>query len=95
IAGDFITDLAAAVGEDGKLHFTADHLDAYVIAEGDLVTYGDATGDGKITLSDTRRLLRRRGDGGVSMDVAAADYSGDESITVLDALMILRHTLNR
>ena len=32
--------------------------------------------------------------GGVSMDVAAADYSGDESITVLDALMILRHTLN-
>ncbi|MBQ9428286.1 MAG: hypothetical protein IJU41_01935, partial [Clostridia bacterium] len=94
IAGDFITDLAAAVGEDGKLHFTADHLDAYVIAEGDLVTYGDATGDGKITLSDTLRLLRRLGDGGVSMDVAAADYSGDESITVLDALMILRHTLN-
>ncbi|MBQ9429003.1 MAG: leucine-rich repeat protein, partial [Clostridia bacterium] len=95
IAGDFIADLSAAVGEDGKLHFAADHLDSYVICEGELVKYGDATGDGKITLTDSLRLFRNMVDDSVSMDIAAADFSGDEQISLIDALMILRCALSQ
>ncbi|MBQ9429346.1 MAG: leucine-rich repeat protein [Clostridia bacterium] len=94
ISGDFITDMHAEVGGDGRLHFAADHLDSYVIAQGELVKYGDTTGDGRITLSDTLRLLRNMADGGVSMDIAAADMSGDENLSVLDALLILHRFLN-
>ncbi|MBQ7661539.1 MAG: leucine-rich repeat protein [Clostridia bacterium] len=95
IAGDYITDMDAEIGNDARLHFTADHLDSYVICEGELVKYGDATGDGKITLTDSLRLFRNMVDDSVSMDIAAADFSGDEQITLIDALMILRCALNQ
>ena len=73
-----------------------EHFSTYILADEDTapsVVIGDANGDGRVTVSDARTILRYMAglmeEGEV--DEAAADFNGDGRVTVSDARAILRH----
>lgn len=67
--------------------------DAVVFSTVPLVLYGDATGDGKITLLDCLRILRRSVNDTVTLDLAAADSSGNLTVDIADVLLTLKEIL--
>lgn len=88
-----------SVVKDGYLYFEAEHFSSYAIvdesAERPAYMMGDLDGDGKITASDARHVLRIA----AKLEVASvreddllqmADTNGDKTITAVDARKILR-----
>ena len=68
--------------------------DAYIFSDGELVNYGDANADGKITLLDAVRTLKYATDSKTVADVAATDVNYDLVTDVKDVIEILRMALN-
>jgi len=90
--GDFLTPVEATVTE-GTVTFTAEKDALYAIANTELVTYGDANADGKVSLTDIIRILRYSVNAITEMDIAAADFVHDKAVDIQDALHILRSIL--
>ena len=65
----------------------------YAVSAEPLVLYGDATGDGRCSLVDAVRILKRTADDTIPIDCAAADLTGDAEITVADMLLLLKNLL--
>ena len=68
--------------------------DAIVFADEPIVNYGDANGDGEISLFDTVKTLKYFAGDSTELDACAANISGDIEISVVDVLMILSKVLN-
>lgn len=79
---------------DGEVSFQTVSGGCYVISDESLILYGDANADGKLSLVDVLRILKRTVDGSVELDITAADCNGDREITVPDILAALRIVLN-
>lgn len=79
--------------DDGKLSFTAKKDTAYAFCGAPLLVYGDATGDGVLSLTDILRTLRALSGEDVIIDKAAADISHSASLGVDDALLTLQKLL--
>ena len=90
VYGDFIISrVPLEKSDDGKCTVTMpyDNADAIIFAEEPIITYGDSSGDGKITLIDVLKALKySSGDTSVSLDKASADINEDASITLADIL---------
>ena len=95
VSGDYLTLAESYIAENGTAVFKAKTDGCYVVSNKQLVTYGDANGDGRITLVDILRVLKRITDNSVQLDVAAADCNQDCNINILDLIMILRIVLNK
>ena len=59
-----------------------------------LVNYGDVNSDGALSLIDVILVLRRASQYTDSIDIAAADLNGDETVDLRDSLCALRKMLN-
>ena len=57
------------------------------------MTYGDAGGDGQLSLGDALRILRALADDTVELDKAAADIDHSASLGLADVLYTLRAIL--
>ncbi|MBQ9429734.1 MAG: hypothetical protein IJU41_09400, partial [Clostridia bacterium] len=93
LVGDFMLLTDYTVSEDGLIIDAADG-DVYAVSDAPLVFYGDVNADGGMTLADVLRTMRCLAGEDVSADLAAADYNGSASLTLLDALAILLAVLN-
>ncbi|MBQ9428432.1 MAG: hypothetical protein IJU41_02675, partial [Clostridia bacterium] len=92
LCGEYILPVTFTA-EDGKITFAAKNQTVYACASAPLVTYGDANGDGDLSLGDVLRILRHLSDPTVTLDKAAADITHSRSIQLLDALTTLRAIL--
>lgn len=92
--GEFMTLMNSSLDGAGNAVFMANGEGVYAIADAPLVMYGDADGDGRLSLRDVLSILRYLGAGDAAIDMAASDINGDLSITVSDALGALRTLLN-
>ncbi|MBQ4150179.1 MAG: hypothetical protein IJC81_00040, partial [Clostridia bacterium] len=70
------------------------NADAIIFAKEEIITYGDATSDGEITLLDAIRTLRYVASHTSSLDIAATDTNYDLSTDIEDILAILSASLN-
>lgn len=94
LVGDFMLATAYSA-EGGGLVIDGEDGDVYAVANRALVLYGDTNTDGKLSLSDVLRTMRYLADNTVEADVAAADFNGTASVTLLDCLGILLAVLNK
>lgn len=92
IQGDFLLQTSATI-TDGKICFTAEKDASYAIANEKLVLYGDASGDGEITLMDALRILKGVVNDAITLDKAAADISGNAAVDMNDALQVIKDIL--
>ena len=92
-----LTRLEGSVDKNART-FTAEIgvFGIYILADEDTipsVVIGDTNGDGRVTVSDARAILRYMA--GLTeegeVNEAAADFNGDGRVTVSDARAILRH----
>ena len=83
---------------DGALGAVTEAEEGYTIAPLSLYAkwgaFGDVTGDGNSSLADVIRLLKHAGGTDTATVLAAADCNADGSVSVVDALVLLRHILN-
>ena len=86
--GAFLTPVEATLA-DGIIAFTAEKDALYAIANDELVTYGDANGDEKISLIDIIRVLKHLVNNSIEIDIAAADFVHDNVIDIQDVLQSL------
>jgi|GEM_PF-1034021 len=95
VTGEFITParIEKAAGGCYIVQPSAES-DAVVFSAVPLVRYGDANGDGAVSLLDVLRILRAVSSDTVLCDRAAAEMTGDLAITVQDALQALQVVLN-
>ena len=68
--------------------------DAIIVSETEIITYGDATGDGEVSLIDVVRIMNYATNGNVTIDAAAANIDRDLDIDVNDILIALKKFLN-
>ncbi|MBQ4557374.1 MAG: family 43 glycosylhydrolase [Clostridia bacterium] len=69
--------------------------DAIIVSETELITYGDATGDGNVSLVDIIRILNYSVNDSVTMDVAAANVDHDLDIGIDDVIISLLNILDK
>lgn len=93
IVGDSFIKIDAEVSEE-NVSFKAFSGCTYVVSSNALVLYGDANADGKLSLIDVLRVLKRTVDSSIVLDFAAADINGDLEITAHDVLIALDILLN-
>ena len=74
--------------ENGKLAFSGTD-GYYAVTNSPLVTYGDTTGDGKVTLVDAARIARQSIKPLSGVDNAACDVNGSFSVDISDAIAIV------
>ncbi len=94
VRGEYITPLSTAPDADGRIPIAAEVGDGYVFADAPLVNYGDVNSDGALSLIDVILVLRRASQYTDSIDIAAADLNGDETVDLRDCLCALRKMLN-
>ncbi|MBQ8837573.1 MAG: family 43 glycosylhydrolase [Clostridia bacterium] len=97
VHGDYIVPAEElSVTDSGEYILTAayENADAIIFADAELILYGDANGDGKISLVDVIRTIKHIAGNTVEIDKAAADISNDCSITTLDLLRIIKEIVN-
>lgn len=68
--------------------------DAYIFSETEIVTYGDVTADGEISLLDVIRTLKFIADSKTNMDIAASDINYDLKTNLSDVLEILHGAID-
>ncbi|MBQ9429809.1 MAG: hypothetical protein IJU41_09780, partial [Clostridia bacterium] len=78
IRGEFILPVAFE-SDAGTVSFAAEAGKVYAASAAPLVTYGDAGGDGQLSLGDALRILRALADDTVELDKAAADIDHSAS----------------
>lgn len=94
VTGGFITPVSLQYASEG-VYVTqpSAESDAVVFSAVPLVRYGDATGDGQLSLLDCLRILKRSVSDAVTIDLAAADISGNLTVDIADALLLLKNLL--
>ena len=60
-------------------------------AQDDEILYGDADGDGEITLLDASLVIQYLSDYDVTLNTTTADADGDGEITLLDASLVIQY----
>ncbi len=90
--GVYLTEMDTTVA-DGKIAFT-DNGGYYAVSDTALVTYGDANGDGDISLKDVIRIIRQAVSAVDGTDMAACDMNGSLSIDIYDAMSVIKTILN-
>jgi len=92
----FLNKMDATTTEDGLVSFAAEGTEAYVFTDKELVSYGDVNGDGKLTVRDVLGALRLivASDAETSLDLFAAEITGDAELDIHDVLKILYEVLN-
>ncbi len=96
VHGDYIVpsvEYERADDEHYAITFMHGGADAYIFSECELVTYGDATSDGKITLADVIRTLRYASSYELTLDIAATDINHDIVTDIKDVVAILRSVI--
>lgn len=84
-----------AVGDGisiSRVKFFTDKASASAFVSGTYV-YGDANGDGTLTLSDVTLILKKLAGWSVTVS-SSADYNGDGALTLADAILALRAIAN-
>ena len=89
--GGFLTKMELTV-KDGVATFTDDG-GYYAVSDTELVTYGDATADGKIGLADVIRVIKYTVNSSTALDIAASDMDASLSIDVQDAMKLIQNIL--
>lgn len=79
--------------ENGKLIFSGTD-GYYAVTNAPLVAYGDATGDGNVTMLDAVRIARQSLKSLNGVDNAACDINGSLSVDTSDALDVARMLLD-
>ena len=92
IVGEYILPVDFTADGD-RIGFTASKDTTYAFCDSPLLTYGDATGDGQLSLPDILRTLRVLCGEDVPIDKAAADISHSASLGLDDALLIVQALL--
>ncbi|MBQ4557513.1 MAG: hypothetical protein IJA60_07700 [Clostridia bacterium] len=90
--GKFLTKMDVTVA-DGKITF-ADEGGYYAVSDAELVTYGDATGDGDVTIKDALRIVKYIVNDSITADVAASDLDGSLTVNAADVLAVIKSILN-
>lgn len=75
-----------------RVKFFTDKASASAFVSGTYV-YGDANGDGTLTLSDVTLILKKLAGWSVTVS-SSADYNGDGALTLADAILVLRAIAN-
>lgn len=99
VYGDFMVDECELSSEDnGTYTFTVPYEapDAIVFSAVPLVTYGDVSGDGKISIIDVIRIIKYSVSQNTDMefDIAASDINKDIKINIHDVLECISLILN-
>lgn len=92
VVGEYLLPVEHSV-QDGRCSFISLGGE-YAVSDTPLVLYGDATGDGRLSVIDVLRILKGSVDDTVAINRAAADFTMDARLTVQDAMRLLKFLLS-
>ncbi len=93
VYGDFIVQNAVPDYDKRTVTMPYPNADAIIFAETPIINYGDANGDGVLTLLDVMRVFGYTTNSSTVLDIAAANVNGDTRLSIEDVIGVIKVVL--